>query len=402
MENIVVTGMGIQAPGIANTEQFLDVLKNGVCNLSVLTSAQEPESKLVAGVVKETYTTAEFKEYKKYPRAVKMAIAAAKEAIEMANLASYPSHKIGVVLGTAAGAIKEIAEYSQGANHLKMMPLHGIALVDAHTLSNAVCEAIGANGTSFTIMTGCTASIDALLVGQQLIQSGMVDICLVGGADAPLNDWTKNGFKKIRALTNETDIAKAGVPFSVSYKGFAMAEGAGVIVLERELAAKQRQQKIYGKIERVVSRNEGLKMLRSDTTGQHMLEVFKQTVGEVKPTYINSQALGMEINDRIEQKLAEQCFYNEVPITSIKGMIGHTFGAMGAMQMIASFLSMAHQFIPPTIKTDKKGFEQLPLVMEMTAKEISSVVITTHSSSGNNACVLISAYKDDGNGIHNF
>lgn len=402
MENIVVTGMGIKAAGIANNEQFLEVLKNGTCHLSVLKSVQQSESKIVAGVVDEAFATDEFEAYKRYPRAVKMAIAAAKEAIEMANITNYPSHKIGIVLGTAAGAMKEIAEYAQDANDLKTMPLHGVALVDAHTLSNAVCEVIGANGTSFTIMTGCTASIDALLVGQQLIQSGVIDVCLVGGADAPLNDWTTNGFKKIRALTNETDIEKAGVPFSTSYKGFVVAEGAAVLVLEREQAAKQRQQKIYGKVERVVSRNEGLKMLRSDATGTHMLEVFQQTVGQIKPTYINSQALGMEINDRIEQKIAEQCFGNQVPITSIKGMIGHTFGAMGAMQMISSLLSIEHRFIPPTIKTDKKGFEQLPLVMETTSQDISSVVVTTHSSSGNNACVLISAYGVDYNGIHNF
>lgn len=391
MNRVVVTGMGIKAPKITNTENFLHVLKEGTCTLSVI---QLNEQQVIAGVVEENFMSAEMKAYKRYPRVSKLAIAAAKEAVEMANIAQYPSYKVGVVLGTAAGAMKEIAEHAEDANHFKTMPIHGVALVDSHTLSNAVCEVIGVNGTSFTITTGCTAGIDALLVGKQLVEAGIVDACIVGGADAPLNDWTNNAFRKIRALTNELDVNQAGVPFSNSYKGFAMAEGAAVVVLEREQSAKARGQRIYGTIDQVVSRNEGLKMLSSDTTGQQMLAVFKETVGNATPTYINSQALGMEVNDRIEQQLAEQCFQNEVPITSIKGMTGHTFGAMGAMQVLASLLSINENFIPPTTRTNKSGFEELPLVTETTYQQVTSVVVTTHSSSGNNACVYVSAYED--------
>ena len=134
-----------------------------------------------------------------------------------------------------------------------------------------------------------------------MLESGSVDACVVGGADAPLGKWTINGFKKIRSLSTQPEIEKAGVPFSNEHNGFVLSEGAGVLILERKQSALARNQKIYGTIERVVSRNEGLKLLRSDSTGQQMLSVFQETVGNTTPSYVNSQALGMALNDKIEQ-----------------------------------------------------------------------------------------------------
>ena len=79
----------------------------------------------------------------------------------------------------------------------KKFPLHGVSIVDSHTLSNSVAESLGLCGTAFTVTTGCSASLDAILIGKQLLESGSVDACIVGGTDAPLGQWTINGFKKI-------------------------------------------------------------------------------------------------------------------------------------------------------------------------------------------------------------
>ena len=94
----------------------------------------------------------------------------------------------------------------------------------------------------------------------------------------------------------------------MKHNGFVLAEGAGVIVLERRQSAQARGQKIYGKIERVISRNEAQKLLRSDTTGRHMLDVFQEAVGNTKPSYVNSQALGIETNDQIERFILKETF----------------------------------------------------------------------------------------------
>ena len=389
MGEIVITGYGIKAPGVLDDSSFLNVLNNGICTQTILKNDDQPDSSIVVGLIDEDFQKIKGVNYRRYPRSVRIAIAAALDAAEMSNLDYYKPHRIAVVMGTSAGAILEIEKYATDAFDLKKFPIHGVSIVDSHTLSASVAEAIGACGTALTVTTGCTASIDAVMIGKQLLESGSVDACIVGGTDAPLGQWTINGFKKLRLLSNESTLEKAGVPFSSEHHGFVLSEGAGVIVLERKQSAEARQQKIYGKIERVVSRNEGKRLLCSDTTGRHMLEVFQETLGNTIPTYVNSQALGIELNDQIERFILKETFGSEVPITSIKGMIGHSFGAMGAMQIISSVLSMENGFIPPTIKTTGEGFEDIPIVYETKHQAVESVCITTHGGSGNNACLLL-------------
>lgn len=389
LSDIVITGYGIKAPGVLDKFSLLHVLDKGICTQSILKNDNQLHSSIVAGVIEDSFQEINGVDYRRYPRSVRMAIAAAMDASEMSKLNYFKPNRVAVIMGTSAGAILEIEKYATDAFDLKKFPIHGVSIVDTHTLSSSVAESMGLCGTAFTITTGCTASIDAVLIAKQLLEAGSVDACIVGGTDAPLGQWTINGFKKLRLLSVETSIVEAGVPFSTKHRGFVLSEGAGVIVLERRQSAQERGQKIYGKIERVVSKNEGQKLLSSDITGRHMLEVFQETLGNTTPSYVNSQALGIEINDQIERFILKETFGSEVPITSIKGMIGHTFGAMGAMQIISSLLSMEYGFIPPTIKTSGYGFEDVPIVFETRHQAVDSVCITTHGSSGNNACLLL-------------
>lgn len=389
LDDIVITGYGIKAPGILDKHSFLNVLEKGICTQRILNNAHQPQANIVAGVIDQNFQEINGVNYRRHPRSVRMAIAAALDAIEMANLKDVQPHRIAVIMGTSAGAILEIEKYAADGFDLRKFPIHGVALVDTHTLSSSVAEAIGSCGSTFTVTTGCSASLDAILIGKQLLQSGSVDACIVGGTEAPLGQWTINGFKKLRSLSTESSIEKAGVPFSTLHQGFVLSEGAGVMILERKQTANARGQSIYGKVERVISRNEGQKLLNSDSTGRHMLDVFQETVGDTRPSYINSQALGIALNDQIERFILKETFGSNVPITSIKGMIGHAFGAMGAMQIISALLSMEYGFIPPTIKTLGHGFEDIPIVYETRHQAVESVCITTHGSSGNNACLLL-------------
>lgn len=389
MDEIVITGYGIKAPGVLDKSSFLNVLEKGICTQSILNTTNQPNIDIVAGYIEDNFLDINGKNYKRLPRSVRMAIAAAVNAVEMSNLAYFKPHRVAVIMGTSAGAILEIEENAKDFYELRTTPLQGVSFADTHTLSNSIAEAFGLCGQALTITTGCTASLDAVSIGKLLLENGIVDACIVGGTDAPLGQWTINGFKKLKAMSAETSINHAGVPFSKSHQGFVLSEGAGVIVLERRQTANARNQKIYGKIERVLSRNEGQKLLNFDKTGKHMLEVFQDTLGDTIPSYINSQALGIESNDQIEQFIHNETFGSDVPITSIKGMIGHAFGAMGVIQIISSLLSMEYGFIPPTIKTKGDGFEDLPIVYTTKYQPVDSVCITTHGSSGNNACLLL-------------
>lgn len=388
VDNVVITGYGIKAPGVLNKEDFQRVLENGICTHSVLEGRGKEQSSIIAGVIEDDFAMLRERNYTRYPRSTRMALAAANDAVEMAGLSCDP-HRIAVIIGTSAGAILEVEHYSSVALNLKKYPLHGVSLVDSHTLSATVAEHIGTRGPTFTITTGCTASLDAVLLAKLLLEAGQVDACIVGGTDAPLGQWSINGFLKTRAITSDVSTNETGVPFSTDHQGFVLSEGAGIIVLENEESALKRGKTIYGRVQKVCSRNEGKPILQTDETGEDMLSVYKETLGNTVPCYVNSQALGLKNNDRIEGFIHKKLFTNTVPLTSIKGMIGHSFAAMGAIQMISALLSIEYGFIPPTIKTRGKGFEDLPIVYQPIYQPVTAVSVTTHGNSGNNACVIV-------------
>ena len=391
LQQVVITGSGIIAPGISNKQAFKRILKEGICTQSFILNKNGVTEKLAAGVVDDECLNINGENYKRYARASRLAVKASLEAYEDASLSNIANQqRIAIVIGSAMGSILEIEQHAKEADVFRSFPVQGVSYVDSNTIANSVANALHLTGPVYTVSTGCTASLDAMLLGQTLLQTNQADVCIIGGTDASLGQWTINGFQKLRSLAKQDEIGQAGTPFSEEQNGFVLAEGAAMLVLERKEDAERRGQTIYAQIDGLVSRNEGLKVLMQDTTGEHMLEVLRETLDGQIPTYINSQALGMQINDQIEYKNSKELFNHTVPISSIKGMIGHTFGAMGAMQTIASIISIEEGFIPPTIKASGNGFEGLPIVFQTTYTNVESVCITAHSSSGNNTCLLIS------------
>ena len=392
MEKVVVTGYGVKAPGIHNKEEFKEALELGICTMDILKGLGPNDDDIVAGIIEDDFLTIKGKNYKRYPRVGRLAIQTADDAIEMAKLVGIDPSRMSVVVGTATGGIKEIEENAALANDIKKYPIHGLNLADPHTVSSAVAAHLGITGQVFTITTGCAASSDAISLGKLLLESRQTDICIVGGADASLGNWSIFGFSKLRQIGLNKKIGETGVPFSHAHRGFVMAEGAGMLILERESDAIRRGATIYGVIEGVHSNNDGLGMFQSDETGYGMYKAMKSAIKKHMPTYVNSQALGLASNDQIESFVHERLFGQSVPITSIKGMFGHTFGAMGAIQVISSLISIEHNFIPPTLLTKGEGFEELPIVFETKHCPVDNVAITTHGNSGNNTCILIRKY----------
>jgi 3-oxoacyl-(acyl-carrier-protein) synthase len=388
VDNVVITGFGIKAPHIDNKMQFKTVLEHGICTHRVVKS-QVNDLNFVCGVIDNDFKIVRGKNLKRYPRMSRFAMAAADDAMEMAGIDDRGSLRIAVILGTSAGGISEIEEYSAGGAKYEKIPIHSVALANAHSLSAAVAHHLDIRGQVYTLTTGCTSSSDAICMGKLLLDSGMADVCVVGGSDAAITSWSMMGFLKIQGITPDVDITETGVPFSNAHQGFVLAEGAGVLILEREKEAKARGASLYGAIKGAASYNEGTSILQSDETGQNMLQALRNAVDGHTPTYVNSQALGLKINDRVESIIHETLFGPSVPITSIKGMTGHTLGSMGVIQVISSLLSMEYGFIPPTIKTNAEGFENLPIVLETRYQNIQSVAITTHGYGGNNTCLFV-------------
>ncbi|GIN21023.1 beta-ketoacyl-[acyl-carrier-protein] synthase family protein [Siminovitchia fordii] len=392
MGDIVITGYGVKAPGIDYKEDFKEVLEKGICKLKILKSIGPNDSHIVAGVVDHDFVMIKERNYKRHSRVSRLAMAASDDAIKMAEVSGKDPSRIAVIMGTAVGSIKEIEEYSVLATDFKKYPIHGVSLVDSHMVSSSVASHLGINGQVFTLTTGCTAGSDAILLGKLLLEQNQTDMCIVGGADASLGQWSTFGFNKLRQIEINKGVGQTGVPFSKKHKGFVMSEGAGVLILEKEENAIRRGATIFGKIEGIHSNNEGSQSLNTNALGNLMLSAFKKAVNGQVPDYVNSQALGLHVNDQIECYVHQHLFGQSVPITSIKGALGHSFGAMGVIQVISALISMEYNFIPPTLFTEGEGFEGLPIVYDTIYRPVNRVAITTHGLGGNNTCLLLNKY----------
>lgn len=389
MDKVAVTGYGIKAPGVSNSIDYKDVLENGICTQEIIHAHGPHDIRIVGGRIPDSFTNINGRNYKRYSRVSRMAMATVNEAVEMAKLKGVDPARIAVIMGTSVGGLLEIEQYAGQSDIYKTFPLHGITLADSHTLSSSIAYFLGTNGPSYTLSTGCASSSDAILLGKLLLESGQADVCIVGGSDSAISQWSIFGFLKLRLIETEQRIHETGVPFSKKHKGFVMAEGSGILVLERASHATNRGAQIKGYIDNGFANNEPAPLLLSNPSENRMLLAMKQLLGDKKPTYVNSQALGLADNDEIERKVHNQLFGSSVPITSIKGTIGHTFGSVGAMQVISSLISMEYGFIPPTLKTAGDGFEELPIVVETKYGPVESVAITTHGNGGNNTCLFI-------------
>ncbi|MEC5270395.1 beta-ketoacyl synthase N-terminal-like domain-containing protein [Heyndrickxia coagulans] len=394
---IVCTGYGIFAPNTRNIDQYLFNLKNGVCTLQVVEGMGPKGESTIAGLIQaEDMKQIEADDkLKRLPKVTKMGIAAVKEAIASSGL-DVRHKKVGLFFGSSLGATGEKL-YQDSIHYANQELYRKVSLIfshyaNYHSITAAIGHYIGARSVEKTITTGCTSSLEAVEDAILYLKSGKVDVAIVGGTDSPICNATTYAFAKTKTIPLNQTLEEGAVPFQKGSKGFAMSEAAGAIVLEREEDAVQRKADIKGEIVDVVSNNDGINIFSLDGSGDQMLNALKEVTMGRKPDYINSQALGIELNDQIEQHCSKQLFNHEVPYTSIKSMYGNPFGAIGILQVISSLLSMQYGFIPPTIRTTRRGYEEMNIVTETLYREIHEVAITNHGFGGNNACAYMKKY----------
>jgi 3-oxoacyl-[acyl-carrier-protein] synthase II len=207
------------------------------------------------------------------------------------------------------------------------------------------------SGPSITISTACASGTDAIGIAARLIRAGKGDIMVAGGVDV-ISDFAITGFHAFQAITEEKVR-----PFDKNRSGLAFGEGAAFVVLESERCAIQRKAKIYGSFLGYASRADAHHMTGPHKEGRGLTHAIAQTLlqANLKPDdidYINAHGTGTVYNDLMETKAIKKAFGNaayNMPISSTKSMLGHSFGAAGVIEAICCLLSMKTGIIPPTI-----------------------------------------------------
>ena len=394
---IVVSGYGIIAPKTKNVDEFLYNLKNGVNTLELIDGEGHKNESNIVGLIHNGLEELEIdRKINRLPKVAKMGIVAGREAVESAAI-DLEGKKVGVFFGISLGAsIDQLA--LDGVVHAHNEDYRKISIlfshyVNYHSITSSIAHFLGAKGVIKTITTGCTSSLEAIEEAMLYLKTGKIDIAIVGGAESPINKMTTYAFAKMRLLPLNQTMDEGAIPFHKDSKGFAVSEASGVIVLEREEDVLHRGAHIKGEIVDVISNNDGTHIFDSDESGEQLIQALKEVTRGRNPDYINSQALGIQQNDRIEEKCSKILFNHETPYSSIKSMYGNPFGAIGVLQVISSLLSVEHNFIPPTIRTTKKGYEEMNIVTETKYQDVNEVAITNHGHGGNNACAYIKKYR---------
>jgi 3-oxoacyl-[acyl-carrier-protein] synthase II len=254
MRRVVITGMGTINPIAKSVPEFSESLKAGrlgVCSISRF-DASDFEVKC-AGEVKDfdPTTVIEKKECRRLDRFTQFAVCAAKEALKDAGseLKDMDPYRVGVIIGVGVGGLNLTEE-----EHAKFMAkpdrvsVFFIPMMIANMAAGTVAMKTGFKGDNFAAVTACAPGTHAIGEAFRKIKDGYLDAALAGGSEACISRFAMSGFNNMKALTRESDPAKASTPFDANRSGFVLGEGCGVLLLEEYEHAVARGAKIYAEI----------------------------------------------------------------------------------------------------------------------------------------------------------
>ncbi|MGJ6961330.1 beta-ketoacyl-[acyl-carrier-protein] synthase family protein [Streptosporangium sp. G11] len=370
MRRVVVTGIGVIAPGGVGREEFWNRIVDGKPAVRRVTAFDpSPFRSQVAAEV--DFDPAGHgltpREVRRMDRFVQLAVACADEAVADSglDLGAADPERAGVSLGSAVGATITLEEEYVVASdrgtdwevdHRHLKPFLYQSLVPSSAAAELAVR-FGLNGPAAVVSTGCTSGIDAIGRAYRLIQDGEADMMLAGASDAPISPITVACFDAIRATSpSNAEPETASRPFDAGRKGFVLGEGAAVLVVEELGHARRRGARVYCEVTGYAARANGFHMtgLRPDglELGRAIGHALDQAALNPEDIgYISAHGSGTKQNDRHETAAYKRSLGDHarrVPISSIKSVIGHSLGAIGAIEMAACALVLQRGVVPPT------------------------------------------------------
>jgi 3-oxoacyl-[acyl-carrier-protein] synthase II len=392
---VAITGIGVFSSIGENVEEFTQSLRNGRTGIGAITLFDTSKYPCKIGAEIRDYRAEKFyekKELKRLSRTDQFALVASEEAVKASGIDFYPSEEVGVCLGAGAGGMLEAETYHREVLLKgKSKPSLLWPFIPSHS-TDRVAERFGFSGPKFTITTACSSSATALGYGADLIRSGRSKAVLCGGSDA-LSELTFGGFNSLKAM--DPSPCK---PFDRRRAGMSLGEGAGILILEDLDEALKRGAEIYVEFLGYGIGGEAYHITAPEPTGRREARIMREAIEEsgisfAEVDYINAHGTGTPLNDKVETLSIKSVFGDRaysIPISSIKSMVGHCLGAGGAIEAIASILSIVHQFIPPTLN-HQEGDEDCDLnYVPGKSREMElKVVLSSSFAFGGNCTTLV-------------
>jgi 3-oxoacyl-[acyl-carrier-protein] synthase II len=406
---IVISGLGVIAPNGIGKEQFWDALREGRSGLKpVRRFATNGFKSHMAGEIDSAFNPADFlgsKGLRNLERTSRLLCSAAKMAIDDAdlNIDEKNTDDIGVCTGTTLSSLWNVAEFDKEA--IQDGPLFTDVSLFPGTVMNAASSQVsikfGIQGFNTTISTGYSSSIDALKYAMDFLRLRRIKTVLVGGVES-LSLVNYSGFYRL-GYSAGIHGEELSCPFDKRRNGIILSEGAAVIVIEDEESALERGAKIYAEVNGIGNCFDAYKMGKYQPDARGLKKSIKEAlrtteIGVSDIDYINASANSVPEQDRLETKAIKDVFgryaYN-IPVSSIKSMIGETFSAGGLFQIASSIGSMYKGYIPPTINYEIRDSEcDLDYVANSSRiTRINNVMINNHGPGGSNAAFILSKWN---------
>jgi minimal PKS ketosynthase (KS/KS alpha) len=413
-----VTGVGVVAPGGCTRDSFWEAITAGRTATRRITffdasgfrsqiAAECDFDPLAAGLSEH--------ETRRMDRYIQFAVAAAIEAMVDSGLATetVDLDRAGVSLGSAVGGTMVlengyVAVSNRGREWLVdpdyAPPFLYQGLIPS-SLASEVALKFGAHGPSVVISTGCTSGIDAIGYGHQMIQDDEADIVIAGAAESGISPISMACFDPIKATSRRNDDAEhASRPFDRDRDGFVMGEGGAVLILEEMQSALARGAHIYCEVTGFASRGNAFHMTGLKPDATEMTDAIRDAMAQGKTSpqdvdYINAHGSGTKQNDRHETSAYKQALgehAHKVPISSIKSMIGHSLGGIGAIEMAACALAIDRGVVPPTANWENPDPEcDLNYTPKVAVRKQIDVALSTGSGFGGFQSAMIFSVPEE-------
>ena len=408
-KRVVITGMGAITPIGNNLKEYNQSLFDGISGCKSITRFDASKFKTRFACELKNYDPLNYfdkKESRKMDAFAQYGLIVAEEALQDSgiDLNKIDKNKFGVIWGSGVGGIEtfqnELINFSENNKNPRFNPFFIPKLIP-DMCPGLIAIKYGLKGPNFATVSACASASNAIIDSYNYIKSGTSNIIITGGSEAAVNEAGVGGFNALKALSQRNDSPEtASRPFDKERDGFVLGEGGGGLILENYDHAIKRNAKIYAEIIGFGMSCDAHHITAPHPDGEGASLVMNNAINNAnikkeEIDYINVHGTSTPLGDKSEIFAIENVFnehaYN-INISSTKSMTGHLLGAAGAIESIASIISINEGFIPPTINHfnyDEEFSPKLNLTLnKIQKKDINIVINNTFGFGGHNTSII--------------
>lgn len=365
LQRVVVTGLGALTPIGNDVPSYWEGLssgRNGVAGITLFDASRHACRFAAEVKAFDPRGWLEPKEAKRWDRFCQFGVVAAKQAVADAGLTITDANRqrVGTAIGSGVGGLLMMETQAHVLNDRgpdRVSPFC-VPMMIPNMATGLTAIALGAQGPSSAVATACAAGSNAIGDAYRLIQLGLADAMVCGGAESAITPLGVAGFASAKALSfRNDDPASASRPFDAERNGFVIGEGAGVLVLESLDHARARGARILAEVVGYGMTCDAHHMTAPSPGGVGGAEAMRLALRDARlepeaVDYVNAHGTSTQANDSnetaaIKSALGDHAY--RVPVSSTKSMTGHLLGGSGGIEAVAAILAMEHGVVPPTI-----------------------------------------------------